>query len=138
LSDHRPHDDPHDRPASGGAATDRARPAADALQAHLEGLDARRRQIAVALAYDQRRGALPRVTASGAGAVAEQILAAAFAAGVKVREDADLAEILAAVEVDSEIPLEALAAVAEILSYVYRANGAGPAAPDAGSPKETP
>jgi len=32
-----------------------------------------------------------------------------------------LAEILAAVEVDSIVPLEALAAVAEILSYVYRA-----------------
>lgn len=137
LSDHQPHDDPHDRPAPGGAK-DVVRPAADALQAHLEGLDARRRQIAVALQYDQRRGALPRVTASGAGAVAEQILAAAFAAGVKVREDADLAEILAAVEVDSEIPLEALAAVAEILSYVYRANNADPAAPDSGSLKETP
>ena len=34
--------------------------------------------------------------------------------------DADLAEILATIEIESEIPLEALAAVAEILSYVYR------------------
>lgn len=108
-----------------------------ALDAHLAGLDERRRQIAVALHYDRANPSLPRVVASGHGGVAEQILNAAFAAGVKVREDADLAEILAAVEVDSEIPLEALAAVAEILSYVYRANGAGPAAPDAGSPKET-
>lgn len=94
-----------------------------ALAEHLAGLDERRRQIAVALHYDRHSAALPRVVASGTGAVAEQILNAAFAAGVKVREDADLAEILAAVEVDSEIPLEALAAVAEILSYVYRANG---------------
>ncbi len=46
---------------------------------------------------------------------------------MRVRADADLAEILAAVEVDSEIPLQALAAVAEILSYVYRANSQGPA-----------
>jgi len=84
--------------------------------------------IAVALRYDPLRAATPRVVASGRGAVAEQILAAAFAAGVRVREDADLAEILAAVDVDSEIPLEALAAVAEILSYVYRANGAPPPA----------
>jgi len=101
-------------------------PPGSAVYAHPADLEARRRQIAVALHHDQRRPGLPRVVASGRGAVAEQILAAAFVAGVKVREDADLAEILAAVEVDSEIPLEALAAVAEILSYVYRANDAEP------------
>ena len=67
-------------------------------------------------------GGNPRVTAAGRGALAEQILEIAFARGVKVREDAELAEILAAIEVDSEVPVEALAAVAEILSYVYRAN----------------
>ncbi|MCH7861928.1 MAG: hypothetical protein IH998_09615, partial [Proteobacteria bacterium] len=39
-----------------------------------------------------------------------------------VREDADLAEILQAMEIDSEIPVAAFAAVAEILAYVYRAN----------------
>lgn len=65
-----------------------------------------------------------RIVAKGRGAVAEQILELAFATGVKVREDADLVEILDAIEVDSEVPLHALAAVAEILSYVYRANGA--------------
>lgn len=64
------------------------------------------------------RGA-PRVVASGRGAVAEQILQIAFERGVKVRTDSDLAEILAAVEVDSEIPLAALAGVAEILRYLY-------------------
>jgi flagellar biosynthesis protein len=42
---------------------------------------------------------------------------------VKVREDADLVEILAAVDLDSQVPLEALMAVAEILTYVYIANG---------------
>jgi flagellar biosynthesis protein len=64
----------------------------------------------------------PRVVATGRGAVAEQILAIAFERGVPVREDSDLAQILAAVELDAEIPIDALAAVAEILSYVYRAN----------------
>jgi len=43
---------------------------------------------------------------------------------VKVREDANLAEILEAIEIDTKVPLHALAAVAEILSYVYRANAA--------------
>lgn len=85
-----------------------------------------RTPIAVALDAKGRDGAArpksPRVVATGRGAVAEQILAIAFEKGVPVREDSDLAQILAAVELDSEIPIDALAAVAEILSYVYRAN----------------
>lgn len=79
--------------------------------------------IAVALDAKGRSGVkAPRVVATGRGPVAEQILAIAFERGVPVREDADLAQILAAVELDTEIPIDALAAVAEILSYVYRAN----------------
>ncbi len=76
------------------------------------------RQVAVAL--QQEPAGVPRVTAKGHGKLAEQILAIAFDRGVKVRTDADLAEILAAIDVDSEVPLQALAAVSEILSYVYR------------------
>jgi flagellar biosynthesis protein len=83
----------------------------------------RKRQVAVALQYELGGPSLPRVSASGKGVIAEQIVALAFASGVKVREDADLAELLSAVELDCEIPPEALIAVAEILSYVYRENG---------------
>ena len=79
--------------------------------------------IAVALDAKGRSGAKsPRVVATGRGPVAEQILAIAFEKGVPVREDSDLAQILAAVDLDAEVPIDALAAVAEILSYVYRAN----------------
>lgn len=77
---------------------------------------------AVALQYDEKQSDAPRVTASGRGVVAEQILAIAFAQGIKVREDADLVEVLSQIELDSPIPLEAFAAVAEILAYVYKAN----------------
>lgn len=80
-----------------------------------------RRLVAVAL--DHEFGALPRVVASGHGAVAARILDLAFASGVKVRSDADLAEILAAVDLGTDIPPEAIVAVAEILVHVYRANG---------------
>jgi flagellar biosynthesis protein len=62
--------------------------------------------------------------ASGRGNLADKILDIAFAEGVKVREDADLAEMLAAADIDTEIPVEAFIAVAEILRYVYAANGA--------------
>lgn len=92
----------------------------------------RRRPVAVALSYDGADGeSAPRVAASGRGTIAEQILALAFANGVKVREDADLAELLAAIDIDSEIPVDAFAAVAEVLAYVYRANNQWP---DAGEP----
>lgn len=97
--------------------------------------------IAVALDYKNKQGvadarSAPRVTASGKGAVAEQILQIAFAKGIPVREDPDLAEILSAVDVDSEIPVDALSAVAEILSYLYRTN-AKPMQDDAGAAEET-
>ena len=92
--------------------------------------------LAVALKHDRKGAAAPRVVATGRGGVAEQILQIAFANGVKVREDADLAEILALVEQDSEIPVAAFAAVAEILTYVYRLNAA--AEPPAGEKVEDP
>ena len=76
--------------------------------------------VAVALSHDGSVAA-PQVIAAGRGFVAEQILAIAFEKGVKVREDAELAELLAAVEIGAEIPYAAFAAVAEILSYIYRA-----------------
>lgn len=79
--------------------------------------------LAVALEYSGEVRKAPTVVASGSGAVAEQILQIAFSQGIRVREDADLVEILAAIDVGEEIPLEAFAAVAEILAYVYRANG---------------
>ncbi|HAW34145.1 MAG TPA: flagellar protein FhlB [Alphaproteobacteria bacterium] len=81
-----------------------------------------KRTVAVALRFDPETGETPTVAASGYGHVAERILDLAFAAGVKVRRDADLAEILAAVDLDMEIPPEAFAAVAEILSYIYELN----------------
>lgn len=90
--------------------------------------------VAVAL-EEQTPGAAPIVTASGRGFVAEQILSIAFANGVKVREDADLVQILTAVDVDSEIPTEAFVAVSEILAYVYRANGKMPPPPLSPTPE---
>lgn len=98
--------------------------------------------IAVALRYEPDGKFAPRVVASGKGEIAEQILNLAFAAGVKVREDADLAQLLGAVDIDSEIPVEAFVAVAEILAYVYRANGEWPSFIEAdaagGSPPQAP
>ena len=86
--------------------------------------------IAVALAHERENDRPPKVVAGGRGWIAEQILEIAFAHGVKVREDADLAQLLSSIDIDSEIPVEAFAAIAEILTYVYQANALH-AAPDA-------
>jgi len=80
------------------------------------------RQKAVAIKDSSHKQTMPHVVAAGQGTFAEQILQIAWANNIKVREDADLVEILSAIDVDSEIPIEAFAAVAEILAYVYRAN----------------
>ena len=82
--------------------------------------------VAVALHQAKEADFAPKVVAAGRGTTAEQILEIAFAQGIKVREDADLAQLLSAVDEGSEIPLDAFAAVAEILVYLYRANGKAP------------
>lgn len=82
-----------------------------------------KRATAVALKDRGDQGKVPEVTAAGRGEIARQILEIAFKNGIKVREDADLAELLAEFELDSPIPTEALMSVGEILAYVYQANG---------------
>jgi len=84
------------------------------------------RNRAVALRYDPRREEAPRIVASGQGFVADQIIRIALDHGITVRQDSDLVEILAKLDIDALIPLEAFAAVAEILSYIYRTQGRGP------------
>lgn len=77
---------------------------------------------AVALGYDPTKHNAPRVLAKGQGQIAEKIIQIALDEGIEIHQDADLIQILKAVDIDSEIPLEAFAAVAEIISYIYQAN----------------
>lgn len=83
-------------------------------------------RVAVAIGTPAETGGseLPQLIASGRGALADQILALAFENGIKVRQDADLAQLLATLDLDTPIPPEAIVAVAEILQKVYEANGA--------------
>ncbi len=76
-------------------------------------------QRAVALAY--RKGdSAPRVTATGRGLVAEEIIRRAREAGVFVHESRELVAVLARLDLDARIPPEIYLAVAEILAWVYR------------------
>lgn len=82
-----------------------------------------KKKTAVALSDSEGGKKVPRISAAGRGNIADKILELAYANDIKVREDSDLAELLASIEIDSPIPSEAFMAVGEILSYVYRANG---------------
>lgn len=79
-------------------------------------------RLAVALQYATGKGA-PTVVASGRGLVGERIIAAAHQHGVPVEYDPPLAQALASVELDAEIPEELYLAVAEILGFLLQASG---------------
>ena len=79
-------------------------------------------KIAIALKYDRDHDDAPRVVATGKEKIAENIIALAKQHGIQIHEDKDLATILSKIELDTLIPFEAYATVAEILSFIYRKN----------------
>ena len=74
---------------------------------------------ATALRYDRGENGAPAVVATGAGLIAERIVEIAREQGVPVREEPALAEALARLELDQEIPPDLFAAVAEVLVWAY-------------------
>jgi flagellar biosynthesis protein FlhB len=80
---------------------------------------------AVALKYDDRAMAAPRVVAKGADLLALRIRDLAEGASVPVLEAPVLARALYAhAELDREIPAALFAAVAQVLAYVYQLRAA--------------
>ncbi|MBP1930770.1 EscU/YscU/HrcU family type III secretion system export apparatus switch protein [Ammoniphilus resinae] len=79
-----------------------------------------KRKKAVAISYNPDLYDAPTVTAKGAGAVAERILEKAREHGVPVQEDQSLVEVLAAIDLNTQIPPELYQVVAEILAMVYK------------------
>lgn len=77
---------------------------------------------AVALKYVPGESEAPVVVAKGRGKVAEAILDKAKENGVPVQEDAALVEVLSKLDLDEQIPSELYQLVAEVLTYVYRAD----------------
>ncbi|WP_106766088.1 EscU/YscU/HrcU family type III secretion system export apparatus switch protein [Paenibacillus faecalis] len=82
------------------------------------------RKKAVALKYNPEENDAPIVTAKGQGKLAETILERAKEHGVPVQEDAALVEVLSKLDLDQQIPSELYQLVAEVLTYVYRADEA--------------
>jgi flagellar biosynthesis protein len=79
-------------------------------------------KLAVALKYERGKNEAPLVAAKGKGYIAQQIIELAKANNVEIRRDTDLVMLLEKLDINTPIPLEAYAAVAEILAYVYKAN----------------
>jgi flagellar biosynthesis protein len=77
------------------------------------------RRRATALRYQHGQRA-PQVVATGAGLVADRILAAAREAGIPVKSDPALAEALAKLDLGEDVPEALWTAVAETLAWAYR------------------
>ena len=75
------------------------------------------RRRASALRYEGT-GA-PRVTASGAGYIADRIIEVARENGIAIREDPALSRALEALDLGEEIPEDLYKAVAEAIAWAY-------------------
>lgn len=82
------------------------------------------RETAVALKYDGKRA--PTVAASGLDQVAEEIIRIAREHDVPLYENAELAGILARLDLDEEIPETLYRVIAEILAFAFHLQGKTP------------
>jgi len=80
--------------------------------------------LAIAIKYDVKNMAAPRVVAKGAGVIAEKIRELARFNQIPVVENKPLARTMfKTIEIGEYIPRELYKAVAEVLAYVYRLKG---------------
>lgn len=84
----------------------------------------RRKQRAVALAYQPDGDVAPRVIAKGEGLIAEEIIARAKQAGIYVHQSPELLSLLMRVDLDSYIPPDLYRVAAELLAWVYQLDSA--------------
>jgi len=77
---------------------------------------------AVALAYQPEEHEAPVVIAKGTGITAQNILEKANEHGILIQEDQSLVEVLSQLELGQQIPAELYQLVAEVLSFIYKAD----------------
>jgi flagellar biosynthesis protein len=75
---------------------------------------------AVALGYEPGKDQAPRVLATGQGEIAARIISLARQNGIPIHEDPVLLSALAELDINTMIPPELYAVVAEILAFIYR------------------
>ena len=77
---------------------------------------------AIALHYIPEEDQAPRVTAKGAGSIAQKIIDLARQHGIPIKEDPALVQVLAHLDFHQEIPPLIYGVVAEILAFIYAVN----------------
>ncbi len=78
------------------------------------------KRTAIAVRYDVEADKAPLILASGRGAIADEILRIAEENKIPLYENRDLANMLAKLEIDTEIPPQLYVLVAEVLFFVYK------------------
>lgn len=81
-----------------------------------------KRKKATALKYNKGKSKAPKLVAKGSGFVADKIIEKAKEHGVYIKEDKDLVEVLATLDLYQEIPESLYKAVATILAELYKIN----------------
>ena len=74
----------------------------------------------IVLKYNVDKDKAPKITGFGKGQIAEKILKVAEDNKVPFYEDPSLVELLAKLDINSEIPPTLYEVVAEVLSFVYK------------------
>lgn len=82
------------------------------------------KEKAVAVRYNEVTDRAPKVVAKGEGTIAQNIKKIAESNGIPLHRDDTLVELLSEIELDKEIPPELYMTIAEILSWIYRADKA--------------
>ena len=78
------------------------------------------RKRAAALRYDAIKDHIPKVTATGKGYVAEEIIQRAKENKIPIQSDPSLVSLLSELNINEEIPEELYQAVAEVFAYIYQ------------------
>ena len=75
---------------------------------------------AVSIKYDVDKDKAPKITGFGKGKIAEKILRVAEEHKIPFYEDPSLIDLLAKLNIQSEIPPRLYSVIAEVLSFVYK------------------
>ncbi|GAE91646.1 flagellar biosynthesis protein FlhB [Gracilibacillus boraciitolerans JCM 21714] len=78
------------------------------------------RKKAVALKYDMENDQSPKVSATGKGYVAEEIIDRAQQNNIPIQSDPTLVELLSQLNINENIPEELYQVVAEVFAYIYQ------------------
>ncbi|UOQ47892.1 EscU/YscU/HrcU family type III secretion system export apparatus switch protein [Gracilibacillus caseinilyticus] len=78
------------------------------------------RKRAAALQYDSDSDHAPKLTASGKGYVAEEIIERAKANNIPIQSDPSLVTLLSELNINEQIPEELYHVVAEVFAYIYQ------------------